>query len=216
MTPLQISGAAREKYNAVGDTNWSDTELMTLIYAACMEILTDVNAPAIEDTFSMSTVIGTQAYIFPTLATSIERLTYNGKKLFPITQREDDSLTIQNDTITDSGQPSYYYEVDGYVYLRPIPDAVGTLKFWFEKEPSVITTTSTMEVPSFTHTKIIDFVVSEMAAKDLNFNMATYYRELWKEHKKNITSVFRMNRRGDSFAVVQVEEILPHGYMEKS
>jgi len=211
MTPSEIILAARQKYNAVGDTNWSDSEICTLIYAGELELATEC-AMAIENTYSTSTVAGTREYAFPTNAASIRRIEYAGKKLFPITFRDDDVLTSQNEATTDTGTPEYYEIFDSTVYLRPIPDSVGTLTMYANCEPQSVTTTSTLEIPSFTHGALIDFVVSEMAAKDLNFNMARHYMDKWQGvHIPRIKKRLKLNKRGDAFAVVQSEELLPHG-----
>ena len=211
MTPAEIILAARQKYNAVGDSNWSDSEICTLIYAGELELATECGM-AIENTYSTSTVASTREYAFPSNAQSIKRIEYNGKKLFPISFRDDDSLTNQNEATTDTGTPEYYEIFDSTIYLRPIPDSVGTLTMYAHSEPQAVTTTSTLEIPSFTHGALVDFVVSEMAAKDLNFRMADYYMNRWESiHIPRIKKRLKLNKRGDAFAVVQCEELLPHG-----
>lgn len=210
MTPSEIILAARQKYNAVGDNNWSDSELCTLIYNAQMELFLECGM-VIENTFSTSTTSGTREYAFPSNAASIRRIEYNGKKLFPITFRDDDSLTLQNEVTTDTGEPVYYEIFDSTIYLRPIPDAIGTLKLFANCVPQTVTTTSTLETPDFTHGAIVDFVVSEMAAKDLNFKMADNYQNKWiNVHIPRIKKRLKLNKRGDAFSIVQSEELLPH------
>lgn len=210
MTPSEIILAARQKYNAVGDTNWSDSEICTLIYNGQMELATECGM-VIENTLSTSTVIGTREYAMPSNAIAIRRIEYNGKKLFPTTFRDDDSLTLQNEATTDTGEPIYYQFFDSTIYLRPTPDAVGTLSMYANCEPQAVTITSTLETPTFTHGALIDFVISEMAAKDLNFKMAEYYQNKWLNiHIPRIKKRLKLNRRADGFAIVQSEELLPH------
>jgi hypothetical protein len=211
MTPSEIILAARQRYNAVGDTNWSDSEICSLIYFGELQLFTELGM-VIENTFTTSTVASTREYAYPSNASTIRRIEYNGKKLFPITFRDDDSLTNQNEVTTDTGTPEYYEIFDSTIYLRPIPDTVGTLKMFANCEPQAVTTNSTLEIPSFTHGALVDYVVAEMAAKDLNFNMAKYYRDIWQNiHIPSIKKRIKLNRRGDAFAVVQSEELLPHG-----
>lgn len=50
MTPTQILTSARNKYNAVGDSFWSDDELLGILYDACVEMTDD--ADMIERTYS--------------------------------------------------------------------------------------------------------------------------------------------------------------------
>jgi hypothetical protein len=61
---------------------------------------------------------------------------------------------------------------------------------------------------------LIDFGVAEMAAKDLNFEMAKYYMDKWQNvHIPRIKKRLRLNKRGDAFSIVQSEELLPHNSM---
>lgn len=213
MTPSEIILASRQLYNAVGDTNWSDSEMCTLIRRGEMKICTEVGM-VIETPFTTNTVIGTQEYVFPSNAIDIKRITFNGKKLFPITMRDDDSLTIQNQATTDSGEPIYYYTFNRTIYLRPIPNTVGTLKIFAHCSPDTVTITSVLEIPLFTHDPLVNFVVSEMAAKDQNFKMAQYYRDIFRnEDIPEIKKRARLMKRADGFAVVQSEELLPHAYL---
>lgn len=211
MTPAEIILAARQKYNAVGDTNWSDSEICTLIYAGELELFAECGM-VIENTFSTSTVASTREYALPSNAASIKRIEYDGKKLFPITFRDDDSLTNQNEATTATGTPEYYSIFDSTVYLRPIPSAVATLTMYANCEPQAVTTTSVLEIPPFTHGALVDFVTAEMASKDLNFQMANYYMNKWQNvHIPRIKKRIKLNKRGDGFAIVQSEELLPHG-----
>lgn len=206
MTPQQIETAARNQYNAVGDSNWSSSEIFTLIYAACLELTRDCGF-VIEREYSTTTVSGTQEYEFPTNALSIKRVTYNGKKLAPITFRDDDTVTMQNQLTTDTGEPQYYTQWDSSIALRPIPDSAATLRIYTINEPQEITLTSTIEVPTFTHMSIVNYVVSQMAAKDMNFQTAQYYRQIWADDKEMIKRKLKLMKRGDAFAVVQAEEL---------
>jgi len=208
MTPIEIETSARNQYNAVGDPNWSSTEIYNLIYAACLEMARDCNL-VIERVYTTSTVVGTQEYAFPTNALSIKRVTYNGKKLMPYTFRDDDTITLTNEASTDQGEPTYYYSWNSSIFLRPLPDTVRTLKIYTINEPQAVVSTSTLEVPTFTHMNIVDFVVSQMASKDLNFNTANYYRGLWDAHKVAIARKLKLMKVGDAFRTVQSEESHP-------
>tara|TARA_R110000868_G_scaffold62962_3_gene189963 strand:- start:18163 stop:18813 length:651 start_codon:yes stop_codon:yes gene_type:complete len=211
MTPAQIETAARQLYNSINDTFWSSSEIMTLIYRACLELYLECGL-VIERTFSSSTVIGTREYAYPTNARAIKRIEYNGKKLFPISQRDDDSLTLQQDDTTATGEPVYYEIWDNTLMLRPTPSAVGTLTVYAHCEPQEITSTSVMEVPSFTHGAVVDFVTGQMAMKDKNFDTHGVLDARWtNSHIPRIKKRLKLNKRGDGFAVVQSEELLPHG-----
>jgi hypothetical protein len=206
MTPTQIEQAARERYNAVGETFWSQSEMLSLIYAACLEI--SIETKCIERTYTTTTVASTQEYAFPTNTLAIKRVTYNGKKLMPITFREDDVLTLDNQSSTSTGTPQYYAVWNSTLILRPIPDAAQTLKIYSINEAQSLTIASTLEVPSFAHMRLVNYVVSEMYAKDKDFSSAAYYKKLWEQDKLEIKRWLRKTKRTDSFTGVQDDSML--------
>lgn len=206
MTPLEVEQAARERYNAVGETFWSSSEIMDLIYAACLEIATETEC--IERTYTTTTVAGTQEYPFPDQTIEIKRVTWNGRKLEPINFREDDILTGLNASTTDQGEPAYYAQWNETMVLRPIPNDAQTLKIYSINEPQEVTSTSVLEVPTFSHMRIVNYVLGEMYAKDKDFNSAKYYKDLWLEVDLPAIKRFAKKRlRRDRPARVQNEEV---------
>lgn len=206
MTPTEIETAARNKYNAVGDTFFSSDEVLNLMTEASMQLA--LEALVIEDTDTQNTVIGTQAYTFPTRAYTIKRVTWDGNKLMPMTFREDDILTLNNSTSSETGVPQFYYIWENQVFLRPIPASVAVLKVYSYLEPAAITALSTLEVPTRYHRDLVNFIVSEMAAKDNNMGKAQYYQSLWLAAMSRAKRETRKRLRGDAPAHVQVEEVL--------
>lgn len=196
MTPSELEQKARERYNSVGDTFYSESEIMGLIYAGCEELATETLC--IERIYTTTTVASTQEYAFPTNTISIKRVTYNGKKLTPISMRESDTLFL-NSGSTAIGEPMYYAIWNQTIILYPTPDAAETLKIYSVNEPSEVDTTSTLEVPVWTHTRLINYLVRCMAEKDQNFQAATYYGTLWENDKKWIKRQMRKQKRGDAF-----------------
>lgn len=205
MTPTEFITACRRKYNAVGNAFYADAEILDLLYQVEGELsrfaLTIEAAP---DT-STSTVIGTRAYSIPTRAISIARLTYNGKKLHPISFREDDAVTLRDETTSNTGEPLYYELWGDSVYLRPVPDAVQTLTFYYYREPAVITTSDTIETPTRYHMDMVDGVVAEMIYKDENFTMGDRYRRRFESHLAEARKWQKRRRRGDGFSYVKDE-----------
>jgi selenocysteine-specific translation elongation factor len=207
MTPSEIELAAREQYNAIGDTNWSQLEIFRLIYAACLQLARE--ALAIERTYTTSTVASQQEYSYPTNTISISRITYEGTKLAPISFQEDDVLTLNNASSSVTGTPQYYAIWNETIYLRPIPSGVGTLKIFSYNEPQAITSaTATMEVPSQFHMGIVDFVLARMFGKDQNEKFASYHMTLWNEELKSAKRWAQKKKRGDNYAVVKDEDSL--------
>lgn len=167
-----------------------------------------IEALVIESTDTQNTVIGTQAYDYPTRAYAIKRVTWDGNKLMPITFREDDILTLDSSATTTTGDPRYYTVWDNQIILRPIPSSVAVLKTYCYLEPAAITTLSTLEVPTRYHRDIVNFLVSEMAAKDNNMGKAQYYLGLWTAALARAKRETRKRLRGDAPAHVQEEENL--------
>jgi len=210
MTPAELETHARRRYNASGDTFFSQEEILSYLYHACLNMARE--ALVIERTYTTTTVAGTQEYSYPTNTISIKRVTYNGSKLQPITFREDDALTGYNQGTSTQGTPQYYAIWNETLYLRPIPDSAVTLKVFSYSEPQSISITSTLEVPSLFHMDLLDFVNAEMAAKDENWRKADYYMDQWMNNPlKGLQAAKRWSqkkKRGDSFAGVQDEERL--------
>lgn len=211
MTPADIELAARQRYNAVGETFWTAAEYLGLIYAACLELAQETQC--IQRTYETTTVIGQQEYAFPTTTAAIKRVTYNGNKLRMINLREDDALTFNNSTTTATGNAQYYATWNYTMILRPIPDSAVTLKIYSINEPQVLTSTSTLEIPSLFHMRIVDYLLSEMYAKDKDVNTAAYYRKLWEKAKIDVKKWVRLRNRTDSFTSVQDEEALPESFL---
>jgi hypothetical protein len=204
MTPTQILTAAKNRYNAIGDNFWSDDELLGLLYDACLDLTRE--SFLIERTYSTSTVASQQEYAYPTDTIAIKRITYDGKKLIPITLREDDQITGLDQDTTSTGDPTYYFIWNETISLRPIPSTVGTLKIYSYNEPAELLISSTLEIPTQFHMDTVNYIVSEMAAKDKSFNHAKWYLDKWEKTKLRAKAFARKQKRGDAMAHVQDEE----------
>lgn len=211
MTPTEIETAARNRYNSIGDSFFSSEEILSLMWDACLDITRECNL--IERTYTTSTVASQQEYSFPTSTITIKRITYDGKKLKPISMREDDAITGLNQSTTSEGTPQYYFIWNETIYLRPIPSSIATLKIFTYNEPSQILTSSTLEIPTQFHLDLVDYIVSEMAAKDSNFTAAKYYADKWERSKTDVKKWQKRRLRGDSFATVQDEDAMIEGYL---
>lgn len=204
MTPSEIETMAREQYNAVGDTFWSQAEIFRLIYAASMEMAKE--CLVVERTYTTTTVASTQEYAFPTNTISIKRATWYGKKLHPINFREDDALTQNNSATTASGNPQYYTEWNYTIALRPIPSTAQTLKLYTYSMPQAVSVTSTLDVPVMFHTDIVDFILYKMLGKDKNPVMMNHYFKLWIDHKLMAKQWALKKKKQDAYPVVMDEE----------
>lgn len=207
MTPTQVVEQARRRYNAFGDSYWSDDELMQLVYEAEMTLATEANVIEDKDT-SITTVASTRDYALPTGLLALKRVEYNGYKLKPIDQREDDALTLNNSDSTSEGTPQYYFVFENRIYLRPIPDAADTLTLFCYKEPTALSTSSTtLSTPTRCHIHLINYVLS-MALKDGNFDIADRYENRWNVYLEREKKWTQKRKRTDGFATVKDEESL--------
>lgn len=207
LLPSELNEYARQNYNAVGDTFFTDSEMYRYIWAAQSVLSTE--ARLIERTYTTTTVIGTAAYAAPTYAREYKRVTYNAQKLMPISFREYDALVL-NGTVIPIDTPQYYLLWDDEFTLYPTPDAAKTLKIFSINEPQPVTSTSTLEVPSIWHLPMADFLLWKMAQKDKNFQAAQYYMANWND---TVTKAKKWNRtrlRGDAFAAVTDIDLVPN------
>lgn len=207
MTPIALAQYARQKYNAVGDTFFSDTELFGHIYDAQMQLATEANC--IRRIFTATTVIGQQEYSKPTNTIMIKRVTYDGQKLHPYTMREDDAVTLSNQSTTNTGYSQYYFEWDTSIFLRPVPESAVELKIFSYNMPQEVTSNSTLEVPTRYHLDISIYLLAVMTAKDRNYDGSDRYMAQWQARVAKAKAYERKMLRGDSFSVIQDWETLP-------
>lgn len=180
LTLSQFVDVVRNRHNAVGDSNWSDPEIYALITNRVNEALSYTGL--IEATATASTVIDTQSYAYPTGCQSIINIDYEEQKLRRIDFAEWDTYRAQ-DTGTPSGTPTSFYVFNELIYLIPKPSAVGTLTYWYLKDHTYIdgSAQTSIDIASVLIPHIINGVLSDMYAKDLNQGMATFYENLWTQ-----------------------------------
>lgn len=206
MTPSEINEYARQQYNAVGDTFYTDAELYRHIFAAELELA--MKAGCIKNVYTTSTVVSTQEYSRPSGAIIIKRISYEGTKLAPISMREDDAITLMNQATTQTGTPQFYYEWGASFFLRPVPDAVGTLKIYSVDKPQPVTATSVLDVPDRYHDKIADYLLERMARKDKNYGGAKEFAASWADTVLEAIRHERRRLRGDQFTGIQDDAAL--------
>lgn len=212
MTPSELNTAARQRYNAVDDDFWSDQELYTTIYQGCCEMATE--GLVIEQTYQTVSVAGQQEYEYPTNALNIKRITYDGRKLDCITFREDDALTLINAATSATGSPTAYMIWNNIIYLRDIPGTDDlVIKVWANIEPRSVSELTTIEIPTEFHMALVNLLLSEMSAKDKNYQGAAYYRALWEKDLLRAKKFAARKKVGDAFPIVKNVDCLPQGPM---
>lgn len=201
MAPDDIILQARQAYNAVGDSFFSAAELYNLIWQA--EQILAIETKCIEDTLTTSTVASQHEYEKPSTCLSVKRVTYDGTSLIPIGFMEDDAVTGYSAATTQTGTPTYYYEWETSIFLRPIPNEVKTLKIWFHAKPQTVTAATTLEVPEEYHMMIVDFLLQHMFGKDGKAAMAAYHMGQWNIQVNRVRTWEAKKRRGNQAAAVK-------------
>lgn len=207
MTPTDIVSAARDLYNGTNDTFFTDTQMYNWIWQAEKELAK--KAWLIEKHYQASTVAATQGYTYPTYAIGVKRIAVNGRKLKEITFRQDDAITLSNQTITSQGWPIYYTDFNFTIYMRPIPDSIYTIDLYTYNDAQPVSASSTIEVPALFHFDIVDYLLFRMYFKDQNIASAEEHKTLWQGHVVDAVAYKNRKKRTDSFATVQSEEVLP-------
>lgn len=207
MTPTDVLTQARDQYNAVGDSFFTDSALLNWMKDAC-DILAR-EAWIIERVYTTTTVASQQAYAYPTNTLAIKRITYNGRKIKRLTGRQDDAATLSNQSAATTGNVVYYTDFNYTIYCRPIPDSAFPLVIYSYNTAQPIVTTSSLEVPEWTHMALVKYLLKTMFAKDQNTAMIQFYSGEWNEEVLKIKAIQRRRMRADSFATVQDEETLP-------
>jgi len=207
MTPANIVESAQRRYNAENDSFYSDDELFGLIYEAQLEIQQETRITESTDS-SITTVSGTRTYSLPTNWTDLLRVEYDGCPLDLIDFDVDDQITGEQPDTTGTGTPTAYFLHNELIYLRSVPDAAKTLKLFGWKQPTDITAgTDAILIPSMWHHVLIDYVTSEIAFKDNNNSVGSYYANKFERNVVKIKRYVARRKRGGGFAVVKSEEL---------
>lgn len=199
MTPLEVNEYARNQYNAVGDTFFSDLEIYKYIYDAEMQLAKETNC--IRSVTTMSSVDGQQEYTFPANVIMVKRLTYDGLKVEPRSLEE--VLDLTNSVASPTGTPYIYAIWNETLYLGPIPSDVKTIKFFAIKQPTVPTATSTLEVPERYHADLAQYACWMMCVKDKNYTGAATYGANWAQVVQRAKAFERKMYRGQGFSFVK-------------
>lgn len=205
----EVLTLARQSYNAVGDTYWSDDELLGYAYMAELELARE--GREIEKTFVTSSVLGQQEYDFPQNAIQIKRITYGGAKLQPISFGEFDALTAMDEDSATSGEPQYYVEWDNTFILYPIPDVDGTdnIKVRCIVRPTRQTSVGAFVVDEQWHPAIVDYIVFRMASKDQNQVIAKDMYASYQQYLQQCRQWRQKRKQGDRFAIVKNTDARP-------
>lgn len=196
MTLSQALDYLRARFNEYSSATsyWTDAELLGLITARSQSICSILGLSENTNT-STSTVIGTQSYSWPTNATALHKVLYNGPALQEISF-DDWENEKQGGGTTPSGTPTQFVPWNRTILLVPIPNAVKILTFYFESGQSVMTlSTDTWVIPEALHYETLDGVLADMSAKIPNPTMIQLYEGKWQFHMMCTFPMYRYRQR---------------------
>ena len=145
----------------------------------CNEVLSVIGLIEDVDT-SVTIVASTQSYSVPDDIEFIKHVTFDG---YPVTQIQlKDWEKHKEGNVTPEGRPEYYFLWDSKIWFVPTPSEVKTVAIYCEKKHPMIngTTQSTIDIPGVLHFRMLDGVISDMFAKDLNAQLAAFYENKWQ------------------------------------
>jgi hypothetical protein len=209
MNATNLEEYARQLYNATNDTFFTQTEIWKLIGAAQTVLAT--KAKCIRRVYETTSVASQREYSYPAYTSFIYRVAYDGKKLLPITFREDDALTIEDEDTTETGESTYYAIWNNILYLRPTPDTTGkTIRIYSYNRPHVLATSDlALDVPDEYQYDLVHYMLGMMYAKDQNINMSQYHMNLWEKAVLEAVKTEQRKNRSDGNQVVQPYEEYP-------
>lgn len=201
LTASDIMTRARERYNATGDDFFSDQMLRALIFSAQEELAKE--GWVIEKTYTTTSIANTRELTYPTNTLAIKDVKYDYKKLKKYTLAEDP----KTDSSETTGKPFGYALWDSVIFLYPTPDTTGeTIQIRTYAYPADLTqNNSALDVPDEYKENIINFVISHMALKDQNIQLASYYQNLWTQTVIKAVEQRRKMLRSDRPARVKDE-----------
>lgn len=203
MTPTELETYVRQRYNAVSDNFFSQSEIFSYFWAGEMELVQETFCIQATDT-SITSTAGTRAYSLPTNTLGIARAEFDGERIFPNQFIDDDVLTGNRPDEGATGTPENYQVFGDSIYLRPVPSTSSlTLKLYLYKLPTDPNSSGTLDVPSRYHLALADYALYCILTKDKNPGMAAAHLTLWQNHKRLAMQTEKLRRGSDSFQVVK-------------
>ena len=210
MTLAQALDYLRQRHNeSSASTYWDSQELYSLMTARCNEILSVIGLIEALDT-SITTVASTQSYSFPTNVEFVKKVLYDDYPVQQVSLREAESEKEGNTTAT--GRPEYWFEWAKKIYFVPIPSEAKTVTLYCEKLHPYIDNSAqtTIDIPDILHYRMLDGVLADMYAKDLNTTMFQSYESKWNKIHMPSFYQYKMIRkyRGQSPSVVDADSTI--------
>jgi len=201
MTPTALSTLIRNRFNALNDTFFSNDELFSYIYAAELELATELDL--IEGFATDTTVADQRNYNYPTNAYKIKAVLVNDKSVKRVSLKDGQDYEIWDDAT--SGTPDAFYEWNDVIYLDPPPDTAGQdidiYSYNLPTDPSL----GTLDIPKELHQRLVNKPLSDMYGKDKNAAMAAHYLQMWESVDKPAIRSWKARKKwGDRFTSTRI------------
>ncbi len=136
-----VSDTTRDRNNKIRPIDIVDRAINNAYMTVQQELENFIDAT--NDNTTITTIAGVQEYILPSLFLKLQSITFNGNALF----RTERKKIIENNTITSTGSPTYYYIKGNEIWLYPIPNISWTLSVEYTTLLPTITTSIDGEAP---------------------------------------------------------------------
>jgi hypothetical protein len=213
MTPAQILATTRAQIDETTANFYSDDEIYAYMWQS--EILINNETESAETTdVSINTVINTAEYAIPTDCLFIKRVWWDSNRLQKVDFRElENQEGLAYGHTIASGQPYAYYQYGAYLGFYPTPNAVKNVKIWYVKQPTVITSSSTVfSIPQLFHHLIPDYCLWRMWGKDQEENRASFHKALWESNLQTAIRAWWKYKRSDKVLQAKDSDRFPNTY----
>lgn len=190
----------RQTYNsAEGDTFFSDAWMRSIIFSAECELA--VHGWVIEKSLNTTSVAGDRILAYPNNVLGIKELKYDYKQLRKVPLDSDPKSSVTEPT----GKPTSYGIWDKEIFLFPTPITTGDmLEIRVYTLPEVLSSAvSPLNVPVEYQIQLKDYVLAQMAFKDLNIALGSVYIQKWEQSVERARQQKRKSERSDKFARVR-------------
>lgn len=207
MTTSTIETAARRRLNAISSSFWSSTEIIEdCLYFALMDMCARVKC--YEATATDTSVASTASYSLPDTAIELKQVVFDGRKLEVMPERQYFSMNLNTATAA-VGTPTHYFLWGSSYILYPTPDTSSlTIQIRYTSNPGVITTGSTIPVPSQFHPRLVNGVCYYMLLKETDDPRIPVYEARWMRDLQDSVDEWRRRKHADKYPLVRTEETL--------
>lgn len=169
------SNLLRDPNNKIRPVSFVDLAInnaYTRIQQDCLDMYEDGDKNT-----TQSTTIWTQEYTLPSDFLRLQLARFNGAPLARTTKRE---IKEMYSTMTQ-WQPTYYYLVNGKIWLFPVPESIGTLDIDYTWQLPTIATDQDSLNPIYLDMAIAYYAAAECMDQVSKYDQANIYRNKYQQ-----------------------------------